>query len=576
MWIQDPDPLGVPWLSALVAAIPILLFLVCLVVFKLTGLQAAGVALVAEVAVALGMSGMPIPALAGAGLLGLLSAIWPIAYIILMAVWLYRLAVASGKFDVIRASIAAISPDQRIQVLLISFCFGAFLEGVAGFGVPIAICAAMLVTLGFRPVRAAMISLVANFAAGAYGAVGIPVIVGAQVGGIDVMDLSRDLALILQPVTLLIPFLLVVILDGFRGLRETWPATLVVTLVFSGTQAAVLLFLGPELAAILPGLLGMAALAVLRLVWTPRHVFVEGEGRAGGSREGSAAPRGGAREAVPAGASAATATLTAPVVSAPPAVPAPARHTAREVLAAWSPFYVLTVLVFVWSTPAFKALSAPGGPLAWAVVTVPMPGVTGQITTAGGVVVANAWSWTPVGATGTAILLAVAITALTSRALTRPVVLEQLRGTWRDLWKALVLIAAILVLAQIANLSGGSAGIGGALAGAGAWFPLLAPVIGWVGVFLTGSVVNGNTLFAQLQVTTAGRIGVDATLLVAANTAGGAAAKVISPQSIAIAAGAVGLTGRESEILRASIGYSLGILVVLSLWTFGLSVMLPG
>ncbi|MBW8026260.1 L-lactate permease [Clavibacter michiganensis subsp. michiganensis] len=574
MWIQDPDPLGVPWLSALVAAIPILLFLVCLVVFKLTGLQAAGVALVAEVAVALGMSGMPIPALAGAGLLGLLSAIWPIAYIILMAVWLYRLAVASGKFDVIRASIAAISPDQRIQVLLISFCFGAFLEGVAGFGVPIAICAAMLVTLGFRPVRAAMISLVANFAAGAYGAVGIPVIVGAQVGGIDVMDLSRDLALILQPVTLLIPFLLVVILDGFRGLRETWPATLVVTLVFSGTQAAVLLFLGPELAAILPGLLGMVALAALRLVWTPRHVFVEGEGRAGGSREGSAAPRGGAREAVPAGASAATATLTAPVVSAPPAVPAPARHTAREVLAAWSPFYVLTVLVFVWSTPAFKALSAPGGPLAWAVVTVPMPGVTGQITTAGGVVVANAWSWTPVGATGTAILLAVAITALTSRALTRPVVLEQLRGTWRDLWKALVLIAAILVLAQIANLSGGSAGIGGALAGAGAWFPLLAPVIGWVGVFLTGSVVNNNTLFAQLQATTASRIGVDATLLVAANTAGGAAAKVISPQSIAIAAGAVGLTGRESEILRASIGYSLGILVVLSLWTFGLSQLL--
>ncbi|MBP2459082.1 lactate permease [Clavibacter michiganensis] len=566
MWIQDPDPLGAPWLSALVAAIPILLFLLCLVVFKLTGLQAAGVALVAEVAIALGMSGMPIPALAGAGLLGVLSAVWPIAYIILMAVWLYRLAVASGKFDVIQASIAAISPDQRIQVLLIAFCFGAFLEGVAGFGVPIAICAAMLVTLGFRPVRAAMISLVANFAAGAYGAVGIPVIVGAQVGGVDVMDLSRDLALILQPVTLLIPFLLVVILDGFRGLRETWPATLVVTLVFSGTQAAVLLLLGPELAAILPGLLGMVALAALRLVWTPRHVFREGEPRAGSGAVPSASGRAGG-PLDRAGGAAPTATLTAPVATPV----APVRHTAREVLAAWSPFYVLTVLVFVWSTPAFKALSAPGGPLAWAVVTVPMPGVTGQITTAGGAVLANAWSWTPIGATGTAILLAVAITALTSRALTRPVVLEQLRGTWRDLWKALVLIAAILVLAQIANLSGGSAGIGGALAGAGSWFPLLAPVIGWVGVFLTGSVVNNNTLFAQLQATTAGRIGVDAPLLVAANTAGGAAAKVISPQSIAIAAGAVGLTGRESEILRASIGYSLGILVVLSVWTLGLT-----
>jgi lactate permease len=568
MWTQDLDPLGIPWLSALVAAIPILLFLLCLVVFKLTGLQAAGVALVAEVAVALGMFGMPIPALAGAGLLGLLSAIWPIAYIILMAVWLYRLAVASGKFDVIRASIAAISPDQRIQVLLISFCFGAFLEGVAGFGVPIAICAAMLVTLGFRPVRAAMISLVANFAAGAYGAVGIPVIVGAQVGGIDVMDLSRDLALILQPVTLLIPFLLVMILDGFRGLRETWPATLVVTLVFSGTQAAVLLLLGPELAAILPGLLGMVALAALRLVWKPRHVFREGEPR-GGAGEGAREAGDAGRSVTVVRGGAATATLTAPVAEA--STSKPVRHTAREVLAAWSPFYVLTVLVFVWSTPAFKALFAPGGPLAGAVFTVPMPGVTGQITTAGGAVVANAWSWTPLGATGTAILLAVAITALTSRALTWPVVLEQLRGTWRDLWKALVLIAAILVLAQIANLSGGSAGIGGALAGAGSWFPLLAPVIGWVGVFLTGSVVNNNTLFAQLQATTAGRIGVDATLLVAANTAGGAAAKVISPQSIAIAAGAVGLTGRESEILRASIGYSLGILVVLSLWTFGLT-----
>ncbi|WP_445443935.1 L-lactate permease [Clavibacter sp. km1a] len=566
MWTQDPDPLGIPWLSAIVAAIPILLFLFCLVVVKLTGLQAAGVALVAEVVVALATFGMPVPALAGAGLLGLLSAIWPIAYIILMAVWLYRLAVASGKFDVIRASIAAISPDQRIQVLLISFCFGAFLEGVAGFGVPIAICAAMLVTLGFRPVRAAMISLVANFAAGAYGAVGIPVIVGAQVGGIDVMDLSRDLALILQPVTLLIPFLLVMILDGFRGLRETWPATLVVTLVFSGTQAAVLLFLGPELAAILPGLLGMVALAALRLVWQPRHVFHEGEPRAAAPARGD-----GAQPAARGGGAAATATLTAPVVTTPTAEPV--RRSAREVLAAWSPFYVLTVLVFVWSTPAFKALSAPGGPLAWAVVTVPMPGVTGRITTAGGVVVANAWSWTPLGATGTAILLAVVITALTSRALTRAVVLEQLRGTWRDLRMALLLIAAILVLAQIANLSGGSAGIGGALAGAGAWFPLLAPVIGWVGVFLTGSVVNNNTLFAQLQATTAGRIGVDATLLVAANTAGGAAAKVISPQSIAIAAGAVGLTGRESEILRASIGYSLGILAVLSVWTLGLTLL---
>lgn len=530
-WVQGLDPLNSPWLSALIAAVPILIFLLCLVAFKLTGLQAAAIALVAELVVAIGVFGMPVPSAAGAGLLGILSALWPIAYIIVMSVWLYRMAVASGKFSMIRSSIALISPDQRIQVLLISLCFGAFLEGVAGFGVPIAICAAMLVQLGFRPVRAAMLSLVANFAAGAYGAVGIPVIVGAQVSGIDVMDLSRDLAFILQPVTLVIPFLLVMILDGFRGLRETWPATVAVTVAFSGSQAAVLLFLGPELAAILPGLLGMLTLAALRFVWSPRRVF----------REDGAT------------------------------VTEMDHHTPREVIAAWSPFYILTMLVFVWSTPAFKALFAPGGGLAWSVINVRIPGVTGQITTASGTVIESVWSWSPFGATGTAILLAVIITALTTRSLRAAAVMKQFRSTLSDLWRALILIAAILVLAQIANLSGGSASIGTALAGAGPLFPLLAPVIGWVGVFLTGSVVNNNTLFAQLQATTAGRIGVDATLLVAANTAGGAAAKVISPQSIAIAAGAVGLSGRESEILRASIVYSVSILAALSVWTLVLS-----
>lgn len=531
MWTQTVDPLGAPWLSALVAAVPIIVFLVCLVVLKLSGILAAGIAVVAEVVVALFVFGMPASAVGGAGLFGLLSAIWPIAYIIVMAVWLYKIAVASGRFAVIRSSIALVSPDQRLQVLLITFAFGAFLEGAAGFGVPIAICAAMLVQLGFKPVKAAMLSLVANLAAGAYGAIGIPVIVGAQVSGLEVADLSRMLVLILQPLTLLIPFLLVMILDGWRGLRETWPATVLLTVVFSGSQAAVLMFLGPELAAIVPGLLGMLALAGLRLVWQPAHIFRE---------NGATAP-------------------------------AEERHTAREVIAAWSPFYILTVLVFVWSIPAFKALFLPGGALSWAVVNVPIPGVFGQVTTAGGVLAQTTWSWTPINATGTAILLAVLVTFTTTRALTGRMLRDQFAQTLRELWRALLLIALILVLANIANLSGGSASIGSALAGAGPLFPLFAPVIGWIGVFLTGSVVNNNTLFGQLQATTADRIGVDPTLFVGANTAGGAAAKVISPQSIAIAAGAVGLSGRESEILRASIFYSLGMLAFISVWTFVLS-----
>jgi lactate permease len=534
VWNQVVDPLGSLWLSAIVAAVPILVFLLCLVVFKLSGILAAGIAFVVEIAVALLVFGMPAPAIAGAGLFGLLSSIWPIAYIIVMAVWLYKVAVASGRFAVIRSSIALVSPDQRIQVLLISFSFGAFLEGAAGFGVPIAICAALLVQLGFTPIKAAMVSLVANLAAGAYGAIGIPVIVGAQIGGVDVMELSRILVFILQPLTFLVPFLLVVILDGWRGLRETWPATVVLTVVFSGSQAAVLLLLGPELAAVLPGLLGMLALAALRTVWQPKRIFRE---------EGAGDPP-------------------------------TERHTPREVVVAWSPFYVLTGLVLVWSIPGFKALFAPGGPMSWAVLTLPIPGVTGQITNASGAVVETTWSWTPINATGTAILIAVLVTFATTRALTGTMLAEQLRVTVRELWRALVLIAAILVLANIANLSGGSASIGTALAGVGPLFPLLAPVIGWIGVFLTGSVVNNNTLFGQLQATTALRIGVDPTLLVGANTAGGAAAKVISPQSIAIAAAAVGLSGRESEILRASIFYSLGMLAFISVWTFLLSLML--
>lgn len=533
MWTQHIDPFGNLAVSALVAAAPILVFLVCLVALRLKGLTAGLIALATQLVVSVAMFGMPLPAAGGAAMLGALTAVWPIAYIIVAAVWLYKLAVASGRFDVIRASIGGISPDQRLQVLLISFAFGGFLEGAAGFGVPIAICAALLVQLGFRPVKAAMLSLVANAGAGAYGAIGIPVIVGAQVSGLEVLELSRAMVLVLQPLTLLVPFLLIAILDGLRGLRETWPATLLVTLVFSGVQAGVLWFLGPELADLGAGLSAMVALFLLGRVWQPRRVYREA----------------GAPE------------------------PVAVRHGARDVVAAWSPFYILTAFILVWSLPPFKALFAADGPLAWTVLALPMPGLTGAVATPDGDVVASVWTFTPVNATGTAIVLAVLVTFWTTPAVRAPLLIRTLVQTLRELWPALLLIAIILVLANIANFSGGSASMGTALAAAGPLFPLLAPIIGWIGVFLTGSVVNNNTLFAPLQVATAGRLAVDPALLVAANTAGGTAAKVISPQSIAIAAGAVGLTGRESEILRASIGYSLGMLAFVCGWTAVLALL---
>lgn len=536
MWTQTIDPTGQLWLSALVAVVPILVFLLCLVVLKLKGITAGIIAVVLQVVIAAWPFGMPAGSIAGAGLLGVLTAIWPIAYIIVMAVWLYRLAVASGRFDVIRASISGISPDQRIQVLLISFSFGAFLEGAAGFGVPIAICAALLVQLGFGPVKAAMLSLVANVAAGAYGAIGIPVIIGAQVGEVGLSGLTLDMVLVLQLLTFSVPFILVMILDGWRGVRETWPVTLGVSAAYSVVQAGILIFLGPELADIVPGLFGMVVIFMIGRVWQPKRIYREDGGT----------------------------------------VPAAEKHDFGEVVVAWSPFYILTAVIFVWSIPWFKSLFAAGGPLSWLVFSVPIPGVTGVVVPAGSdTAVATAWAFTPVNATGTAILVAVLITFWTTPQLRSRDLWAQLAATVRDLWRPVILIALILVVANIANFSGGSASIGNALAAVGLLFPLFAPIIGWFGVFITGSVVNNNTLFAHLQSVTAQQIGVDPTLLVAANTAGGTVAKVVSPQSIAIAAGAVGLTGREGEILRASIKYSLGMLVFVCVWVFLLSLVMP-
>ncbi|MGZ0712465.1 L-lactate permease (plasmid) [Coraliomargarita sp. W4R53] len=536
MWSQNIDPVGQLWLSALIAIVPIMVFLLCLVVLKMKGITAGLIAVGLEIIIAIWPFGMPIPSIAGAGLLGILTALWPIAYIIVMAVWLYKLTVASGRFDTIRTSISGVSPDQRVQVLLISFGFGAFLEGAAGFGVPIAICAALLVQLGFKPVKAAMLSLVANVAAGAYGAIGIPVIVGAQVGDVELAALSVQMVLVLQLVALATPFLLVMILDGWRGVRETWPITLAVSVGYSAVQAGILLTLGPELADILPGLVAMVIVFVVCRSWNPRHIYREGGGE----------------------------------------IPQPVKQDFGDVVVAWSPFYILTAVIFVWSIPWFKSLFAADGPLSWLVFAVPIPGVTGVIIPAGSEEATTAtWAFTPVNATGTAILIAVLITYFTTPQLSAKMLGEQLVGTIRELWKPIVLIALILVVANIANYSGGSASIGNALAGVGLIFPLFAPIIGWFGVFITGSVVNNNTLFAHLQAVTAQQIGVDPTLLVAANTAGGTAAKLVSPQSIAIAAGAVGLIGREGEILRSTMKYSLGILAFICVWVMLLSLVLP-
>lgn len=545
-WTQNYSPLGNLAVSAIVAAVPVLFFLVGLTVLKLKGLTAAAISVVLSLVVAVVVFGMPFDKALSAAGFGVLNGLWPIAFIIVMAVWLYKLAVASGKFDVIRATISGISPDQRVQVLLIAFCFGSFLEGAAGFGVPIAICAALLVELGFKPLKAAMLCLVANAAAGGYGAIGIPVIAGAQQSGIEVARLSEMMVVVIQLATLFLPVLLVLILNGVRGVRETWPLLISLGVLFSGVQSLVLITLGPELADIIPGLVGMAFVAVFMRFWQPRTIYRE---------EDSVAPT-------------------------------EVRHTAKQVLAAWSPFYILTFFILLWSLPAFKSLfiaanaktGAAAGALNWLVVNVHMPALDQQVVKGaelgGGAPLAAVWSWTPVNATGTAILLSVLVTFAVSKNLRAVDLGGQLMAALRDLWRPIVLILLVVIVANVANFSGGSSTIGLALAAVGAVFPLLSPIIGWFGVFITGSVVNNNNLFANLQAVTANQIGVDPSLLVAANTAGGVMAKVVSPQSIAVAAGAVGLTGRESEILRSSLKYSLYLLGYVCVWTFLVSLFI--
>mgnify|MGYP000867019870 FL=1 len=551
MWQQVYDPLHSTVLSALVAAIPIIFFLLGLTVLKMSGIKAAIISLALALGIGILVFGLPAGAGAGSILYGFLAGMWPIGWIVLMAVWLYRISVRAGNFDIVRSSISAISTDQRIQMLLIAFCFGGFLEGAAGFGIPIAICAALLVSLGFNPLKASMLALIANVASGAYGAIGIPVSTGAEKGSIPLAELSADMIPVLQIFALLTPVLLVVIQDGLRGLRETGLVALIVGAVYSGGQSLLLQVLGnPELVDVIPPLLALVALALIMRVWQPKNTYRE---------------------------------PTAPTLEEVQEQGA-VKHTAGEILNAWSPFVYLSVVILLWSTvlkPVFAKATKPGesdGLLGFTNIPVNIPGVHGVIEQAAPIVtkptpVKAVFTWNILGASGTAILVAVMITVLFSK-ISWKAAFEELGGTWKQLQTPIIMICLVMSLANVMNYAGMISSIALAVAAAGAVFPLLSPIIGWIGVFVTGSVVNNNILFAGLQSTTAHQIGVNPTLLVAANTSGGVMAKIVSPQSIAIAAAAVNSAGQESKITSMSIKYSAGLLIVLCVWVYLLSLVM--
>ncbi len=542
MWQQIYDPLNAQMLSALVAVIPILLFLLGLTVLKWTGLRSATVSLAVAVALAVFVFKMPFAASLSSIAFGFLGGLWPIGWIVLMAVWLYRISVRAGNFEVIKGSISAITDDQRLQVLLIAFCFGSFLEGAAGFGIPIAICAALLVTLGFEPIKAALYALIANAASGAYGAIGIPVIIGAKQGGVDLDALNVQMIWVVQITAIFVPLIIVAVLDGMRGIRQVGLVALIIGFVVSLIQSLLLLTVGPELVDIVPPLVGLVLLALICMKWKPSYIY----------REPNAAPLEKDGEGT--------------------------RYTAGEVIKAWSPFYILSILILLWSAPFMKALWAEGGPLAFTTIAFPMPGLHQAIQQVAPIVaepkaISVVWSWNILGASGTAILISVLITIMISK-ITWGESFEELKGSVLQLWKPILMICMVMAVANVMNYGGMSSSIALAVAATGAVFPLLSPIIGWIGVFVTGSVVNNNTLFAALQATTAQQIGTSPTLLVASNTTGGVMAKLVSPQSIAIAAASVNLSGEESKITNAAIKYSLMFLAWTCVLVFALSIFM--
>mgnify|MGYP002144080698 FL=1 len=562
LWQQNYDPAGNIWLSALVALIPIVFFFLALTKLRLKGYQAGTVTVLLALGVALLFYKMPVSAALASAVYGFFYGLWPIAWIIVAAVFLYKLSVKTGQFDVIRSSILSVTHDQRLQLILVGFCFGAFLEGAAGFGAPVAITAALLVGLGFKPLYAAGLCLIANTAPVAFGAMGIPVIVAGQVSGIDPFLIGQMAGRQLPFMTILVLFWIMAIMDGWRGVKETWPAVLVGGGSFAVVQFLTANYIGPELPDITSAIVSLIALTAFLKVWQPKRIFRFDTAESTTSQTtGTKAP-----------------------AAAKPQAGATAPLTAGAILKAWSPFIILTAMVTLWSLKPFKALFAAGGPLASTIINIPvpmldklvakMPPVVAQATPYGAVYTFN---W--LAATGTAILIAAILTIAFARFSPAKAV-ATLGETVRELVIPIYSIGMVLAFAFVANYSGLSATLALALAHTGQAFVFFSPFLGWIGVFLTGSDTSANALFGALQATTANQLGLSPVLTVAANTTGGVTGKMISPQSIAIACAAVGLAGKESDLFRFTVKHSLvfaaiiGIICTLQAYVF--TWMIPG
>ncbi len=558
-WTQVYAPLGSIWLSALVAAIPVVVLLGALAFFHVKAHRAALLGLGIALAIATGVYGMPVRMAGSAALYGAAFGLLPIGWIILNAIFVYDITVKTGQFEVVKQTIAGLASDRRIQVLLIGFSFGAFIEGAAGFGTPVAISAAMLIGLGFRPLSAAGLALIGNTAPVAYGALGTPILTLAKVTGLDVNLLSSMVGRQLPLFSLIVPFWLVWAMAGYKGMKEVWPACLVAGLSFAVPQYYISNHFGPSLVDIGAALVSIAATYVLLRFWQPRTLWRFPHERDADAANGIVH---GARRSV--GAAAAS----------------PRKPTAGEALKAWSPWLILSVFVFLWGYPEVKAWLGNLHVTAWRSglafrPTFEWPGLHNLVMRAPPVVArpvveGAVYSVNVLAATGTSLLL----TGIVSGLLLEVSPLQLLRtylATLKRVRFSLLTIAAMLALGFTTRYSGSDATMGLAFASTGALFPFFSPMLGWLGVALTGSDTSSNVLFGGLQVVSAQQIGMSPILAAASNSAGGVMGKMIDAQSIVVAGVATHQEGHEGQILRYVFWHSLVLAALVGVLVFAQS-----
>jgi lactate permease len=540
MYRQVLDPvshsLGV---SSIFAVLPLLALFVLLGGLRMKAQWASLLSLAVALVVALAVYSMPVGQALDAGAEGAAFGFFPIMWIVINALWIYNMTVETGDFAVLRRAFSSVSSDQRVQVVIIGFCFGALLEALAGFGTPVAICGVMLVGLGFRPIKAVAVALVADTAPVAFGAIAIPIITLAQITGLPKHDLSQMVGRQVPFLAFLVPFVMIYMIDGRRGLRESWPAALVAGGVFAVVQFVTSNYISTELTDIFASLASAGALVALLRVWSPR---AHEDSTAPAARPGRPAIAGGAQ---------ANAWLERRV-GADEGHPV----STSAMLRAFVPYMIIILVLGVCSLHA---------------VTLQLDKATNAITWPG-LHVLNAKGIAPTSETyklnwltaaGTQLFVCGLLTALALRV--GPLrALAIYAATLKQLFWAIVTVCAVLGLAYVMNLAGMTTTLGMWAAGAGGFFAFLSPIVGWFGTAVTGSDTSSNSLFGALQVAAAHHARLSPTLLAAANSSGGVLGKMVSPQNLAIGAAAVGLAGREGDVFRKVIGWSLLFLLIMA------------